>query len=394
MCYETPYIQECRFLSEETCSITTMYGSSLEAIHFHHDGQVELTFNQDGRETKLLTRLVLACDGLNSKTAKLVQEKLNTRSPVPYHVSNGLGRKQFAGTSTRNLIQSICLDKSFFYRNNDSEVLRSFAEQEDVWHWTLGTSEGLAKGESCMISCVPMARERIDKLGGQLATVCATKHTKFWNLSNVEEGFAAFKKRFPQLDVCSMISEDAMRAFIDSRPTPSPCFLRMESFTVMLGDSQSGGIAYLGDTARSVSPVTGEGVNASLLDVNLFMEALDASAGSGCLRTVLEAYERKASVEADAILTLGMRMVEGRRGSTGSFLQLGRSIIRMGLAKIAPGHLYKSLLSMMRAELLYSDVLRIADRAAMVETYISALFGVVLSVMAGIIWVLLWKVNA
>lgn len=382
----TPYTEECRSLAQEKPLITTMYGSTLVAIQFFQNGQVELTVRQKDRETKLFTRLVLACDGLNSTTARLVREALNVRFPVPHQVSNGLGRAMLVGTSTKNLVQSICVDKSFFHKNIESDALRRFAQQEDVWHWIPGTSDGLNTGESCMISCVPMAREWIDKLGGQLATVCATKQSGFWDLGNVEEGFRVFKKRFPQLEICNMISKDAMQAFIESTPTSSPCFSRMDSFTVLLGDTQNGGIAYLGDAARSVSPITGEGMNAGLLDVKLFMEALDANADSGSLRNVFETYERKASTEADAIIKLGMRMAEERR-RTRSFLQLGKSIIRMGLAKIAPGHLYKSILSVLKAEILYSDVLQIVDRMARIEKYVAAVFGVFLPAVACILWV-------
>lgn len=375
------------YVEKDTKNVETMYGAQCTGIGFAKNGEMEVhvaiskedkpdegTVEEEKRT--LRSRLVLACDGANSFALQELQREEN-QAASNVHSTHGLHRVSVNSPSVGLVAKSIRLNQNYYKHLNDiptnfEECIISIQPVHD------------GRPDSDCFRLVVLTHDTDDgKLrGALLATVVVTGGKDILRVDDVEEGYRAFERNFPQLRVRECISKESMEEFVSNRGTEFSPIIRPGSIVAHVGgarDSTSGGVVLMGDAAHSGPPDLGQGLNFGLGDAYLFHKCISEASDADSLRSVLERYEGVRGVESQALARV-MRYASPFQYGQNDFMALlgvGNEKMRMMLSKIAPWLFSPSARTMLRMRKSFKEI----DRRAMTTTRrLQVIAGVLLGV--------------
>lgn len=112
----------------------------------------------------------------------------------------------------------------------------------------------------------------------RIGTITQPVSSPLWQLSTVDQYWAAFEENFPTLPLREMVAEGAMEAFAAGSTVAFPTPLMPEALGGGVGTT---GIVLIGDAAHTFPPDLGQGVNAALEDVCVLVDLLGGGEDAG-----------------------------------------------------------------------------------------------------------------
>lgn len=198
----------------------------------------------------------------------------------------------------------------------------------------------------------------------RIGTITQPVSSPLWQLSTVDEYWAAFEDNFPTLPLREMVAEGAMEAFAAGSTVAFPTPLMPEALGGGVGTT---GVVLIGDAAHTFPPDLGQGVNAALEDVGVLVDLLageEDAAAAAVARTdpVSLAVAYHAARQADIAALIRMMQV-------GAPYQYGQDklrramwglgvIARVRLANVAPALCAPPVFTAVNTTMPYAEVWR------------------------------------
>jgi len=286
------------------------YGVSVQSLE-HGDSKEERVkvVLSDGRV--LAPRLLLACDGLESRVRKAVRDWSgdDAASFEPVYLpspSSGLRYKMLSVPSSfeiRNL--SSPADSS------DSVILTEPQSAYSI------PSIATSSRERIRLGLLPSKDPNVPRT----ANIIAPANHEIWKLKTGQELLSFLGDSFPQIaDISKLISPEEAQAFVTAAAGVFPQPQYVKQLATEVDDT---GVILLGDAAHTFPPDLGQGVNSALEDVMVMLDALRSSGalpavgettrasriwegitGRKKLRAGLAAYQEQRAPAAEALANI------------------------------------------------------------------------------------------
>lgn len=381
-------VQQMKDFAERYKEITILEESQVTDLQPQKDGEMKV-FLRSGDENRIIrTRLVLACDGKNSALAESLA-KASKHSSSLLTASNGLGSKEKSSASSELMIKSLLVSKDSY---EHLPVITEDVEKAADITAVRGLRQGRSDHEYFGLAIWSFNREQVDGLGGFLGIVIRPSNNALWAVKDVEEAYKLFETNFPQFPVRQCVTMESMRAFVTARPSAFGKVRRRKSIAVHVGEGtdrtdveQSGGVLFLGDSAHSFPPDSGQGVSAAFQDVQVLMQVLDKSVKDSSIGNFLQGYEVAREDDLEGLMTVARFCgpYQYRQSRIGSILSLANHALRRKLAKLFPGVMHPTIMDMMASDLSYGEIAQLASKTTQ-RLYIGV-FSIIILPVIGII---------
>jgi len=286
------------------------YGSAVASLSKGEaGGRVRVTL-ADGSE--LAPRLVLACDGLDSRVRNTLRQwsgdGASFEPVVLPSASSGLQYKMLLvppDFELRNLSVSSPASGSMLIRTEPQSA------------YTV-PSVKTARREKIRLGLLPSRDPSVPRT----ANIIKPKEHRIWQITRADELLAFLGESFPQIDrIESLVSREEAEAFVQAVPGafPAPQFVR--TLATEVGGT---GFAILGDAAHAFPPDLGQGVNSALEDVCVLMDALKAG---GALPPPDSEHEDVSRFFSGSFLSGGLQRYQAERAPAAEALA---RIVRVG----------------------------------------------------------------
>lgn len=328
------------------------------------DGRAVLTLrnNATGAEETVRPDLVIGADGARSVVRSALGGALGYKSPDEFS-------RHYPSPAADVAYRTLALKASPQLASDGS-----LPAQPGMMYVCRGQSFNM--GLLCVSSDPSLPR---------IGTVTQPVSSPLWQLSTVDEYWAAFEENFPTLPLREMVAEGGMEAFAAGSTVAFPTPLMPKALGGGVGTT---GVVLTGDAAHTFPPDLGQGVNAALEDVGVLVdlfgggEGATAAAASGTDPVRLAvAYDAARRDDVAALI----RMMQW-----GAPYQYGQDklrqavwglevIARVRLANLAPALCAPPVFTAVNTTTPYAEILR-KDRATK-----GRLLGGVLAVVAAVV---------
>ncbi|PXF41013.1 Kynurenine 3-monooxygenase [Gracilariopsis chorda] len=355
------FVSMCRDEVDAASTVTSMFDTTLDGIEVDADGQLQLQLKSaSGRISSINTRLLLACDGVRSQCARLLQN-------VPVQSSRGLER-QSVRTYAQNLQAKMLLLSPDFYKsepnsNNDDQYAPG-----DCMMYTFHKIYPKRMEQSLLLDVFPQSQQVMKQQGGVRAAVRAHPSHVIWRLNDAKTAIDLFEKELPLLRPREVIGEEEMSSFLSVKPLNIPSVARRNSISATTQQgAEPSGIIFLGDSAHSFPPDVGEGLNAGLQDALVFLKTLLQGGVDDTPSQLASRYERVREPETSALMRFAQRSVIA---SVPSRLDAFNMTLRSVLANWFPGLFYAPAVFLRSVFDSYEEIMQRADQTT-VRLYIA-----------------------
>lgn len=161
-----------------------------------------------------------------------------------------------------------------------------------------------------------------------------------------------------------------MWAFVTGESSSFGEVRRRKSLVVHIGgrsargtDEKSGGAVFMGDSAHSFPPDSGQGVSAGFQDVEVFMRVLAGCGKDASVEEVLRQYEEMREDDIRGLMRIARFCGPYQYGHSriGTIMTNANVDMRKKLAKLLPGTMHPTIMELMASDLAYGQVARLAD---------------------------------
>lgn len=347
---------------EQNTTTTAMYGTEVKNILFHPDGYMDLivqsedTGSSSSQSETIRSRFLLACDGRHSKVVRA----LNDARDSAVHSTRGFEIHEKMSPSVGLRAKSIALQHDNIF---------AALEDADASLSNLTMISGVAQraNRRFNLTIFPMLAADAELLGSVLGITARPPDSPLWNLRSVDEAYNLFAENFPQFDVRSIITVDAMRNFIESCALEFPPVSRTASLAAVIGDHEklNGGVVILGDAAHCFPPDIGQGVNSALEDVAILMRTIDEAPPEASIGYIARTYEAAREADTNALMDIARLASPYQYGQSqiGLLLHAFNVAFRGKLSKLLPQLFHPALSQLLRLQrdLTYSETMRRAN---------------------------------
>ncbi|KAI0556970.1 Aromatic-ring hydroxylase (flavoprotein monooxygenase) [Gracilaria domingensis] len=359
------FVSLCRDEIDAASSITSLYETSLDAIDTLADGQLQLHLESlDGHLITVNTSLLLACDGVRSRCAQLLQH-------LPLKSSAGLERRSVRTYAQRYQAKILLLNHDFYKSEQNNHIDDEQYAPGDHMMYTFHKIYPNKMEDSLLLDVFPQSYEVMKQQGGVRAAVRAHPSHIIWRLNDPNAAIDLFEKELPLLRPREAINRDSLSTFLSVEPLNLPSVARRASLsaTTLKGKNPSG-IVFLGDAAHSFPPDVGEGLNAGLQDALLFVNTLVEGGIDDTPSELAGRYERLREPETSALMRFAQRSVIAAVPSRWDAFNMG---LRSILAKRFPGVYYPPAVFLRSTFNSYEEIMRRADETTM-RLYVVSVF--------------------
>lgn len=265
--------------------IDASFGHEFEALAETDGRKIARISDQHGSIKEIEARLILGCDGLNSRLRESLCREPSLR-PEDYAMVAK------PSPSSKLMYKVICLPPSIKI-NGESVAVTDNAKSY------IFESTYKAFNEKLSLFSLPVARENEPRT----ANIILPATHKLWTITDPDDLKAYLVTGFPQLDINEVFPENEIRSFIERRPGkfPDPQYApKVHAQLQSAGETIN--CVLIGDAAHSFPPDLGLGVNSALEDTYLFGQSMEAQPGSVALAA--KAYEAERLPEARALVRL------------------------------------------------------------------------------------------
>lgn len=358
------FVSLCRDECDVKPTVNCLYDNALDDIQPDEHGRLTLRLRSpSGQLTFLTTGLLLACDGVRSQCAHLLQD-------LPVQSSAGLG-EQSVRTYAQSFQAKILLLNSDFYKSPpNSNIDDDQYAPGDNMMYSFRKIYPKRIEDSLLVDIFPQSKEIIKQQGGVRAAVRAHPAHPLWRLNDVNSVFNMFEKELPLLRSREVVTEERMSAFLSVPPLHLPSVARRASLSATTSQrSDASAIVFLGDAAHSFPPDVGEGLNAGLQDTLVFVNTLLDGGVEETPCQLASQYERLREPETTALIRFAQRSVTARVPSP---LDAFNISLRSALAKRFPRVFYAPAVFLRSKFDSYEEIMRHVDQTTRLLYTVSA----------------------
>lgn len=167
----------------------------------------------------------------------------------------------------------------------------------------------------------------------RIASLATYPDSPVWKTNNADEAYHVLQDFFPQVNMRALVNPKEMAAFAANKPSHFPCIQRSESMAGWCGENV--GVVLLGDAMKCFPPDLAQGLNSSLEDVAVFVEAV---ANATSVKEAVQLYEERRNGDISALMRL-MQVgfpYQYRQNVPMYNLSMANIVFRSALAYVAP----------------------------------------------------------
>lgn len=370
------FVSLCRDEIDRSPSITCMYETDLQGIQVGADGELTLQLKSAFGEVKSMdTRLLLACDGIRSQCAKLLQDL------TPVQSSNGLQRQAIRTYAPTLLAKILLVDENFYKSESTNDMDDSPYAPGEFMMYSFHNIHKSDMKDSLLIDIFPQSKQIIRKQGGVRAAIRASPESSIWDETNVESMFDLLEKKLPLFRAREFVSGESLKSFLSASPLRMPSVARRGSLsaTVAKGEETSG-VVFMGDAAHSFPPDVGEGLNAGLQDALVFVQTLLTIDVDTTCSQLVKRYEEVREAEITALIRFAQRSVVVTLPSRLDAIAFS---VRTVLAKHFPNVFYAPAVQLRNSFDSYGEIMQKADETTRRLYIVAVLLGLLICLFIG-----------
>jgi 2-polyprenyl-6-methoxyphenol hydroxylase-like FAD-dependent oxidoreductase len=284
------------------------------------DGELSVRLlGGDGEAIRLSPRLVLGCDGVNSR----VRECLQT---IPNASGKSFEQVVTPSASSDLMYKVIRLPRNITVGGKTGLI--NDPAKAYVFH-----SAYKGPTERVSLFSLPVARPGESRT----ANIILPRNHSLWQIGRADELRDYLNTGFPQLDIDEVFPADELGEFLDLKTGKFPDPQYSTHVHAVLGDAQPASCVLLGDAAHAFPPDLGLGVNSALEDVRLLGAALEEATHG--LSDAGDRFERERLPESRALVRLVRRVFPHQYNHVPWRFQLSlaKFLAQLGLSKLSFG---------------------------------------------------------
>ena len=149
-----------------------------------------LTVACDGSSETIVSRFVLACDGLNSTVLATLRRATAARKAAPVRSKAGFDELRWKTSNSRLLRKTLVMPPEIADLAYARAPARPTPERSAGTGLSLlGKNSGATQREFCDIAVFSLGVAHVEQCGGRIGSVIAPPEHAVWRLSDVEQAY-------------------------------------------------------------------------------------------------------------------------------------------------------------------------------------------------------------